>query len=563
MNGGHVFHHLQKVGRFDEASARFYAAELLCAFEYLHDSLDVAFWFKSGNILFDSQGHITVCSFNLYTRQGESEDSDPKKWPEYPPPELLVEDEDTIRVIEQGKISYEAVNWWTLGIFLFEMLTGLPPFYGEDPETISRNILKQEIQLPTSMTPSAKDILKQLLEPRPERRLAVHGAAEIKAHAFFAEVEWQRLLQRGFTPPFQPERTAGAYKHYGVTYPWKPPPSYEESFRERFAGWIDPDSLLIISRRNITPERADATDKSNNDWKLVWLDAAQEFRFVNRVTNEEARVPIRKSYNPETASVHDLSSPHIPSLPTETQKLDALEAAMNNEYDLAIFNLLDHGLNLNTPLSIKGLLRTPLQYAVMRNKSDLVLAFLSRNTQPLDRAATTQALALAVEQQNVPITTILLTNGAACNFRDSDPPGDKKPHFQGEGQFSDDWLDFTPPLVRAVQYGNVEIARLLAAHGADVNAEYHDLSPDRDQTIHFTCGRVVQLAMELGPPEMARFLVESRADVHAAQKTVYRYEKCGFVERAVYQRVVAGLRALERGARSRSGSPGNVMLDRG
>ncbi|KAF2452114.1 hypothetical protein P171DRAFT_479120 [Karstenula rhodostoma CBS 690.94] len=341
-----------------------------------------------------------------------------------------------------------------------------------------------------------------------------------RLHAFFAEVEWQRLLQRDPTPPFQPECTAGAYKHYGLTYPWKPPPSHEEWFREQFAGWIDPDSLLKMSRRNVTPERADATDKSNDEWKLVWLDAAQEFRFVNQVTNEEARVPIRTSYNSRKASVHDLSNLNTPSLPTETQKLDALQAAMNNEYDLAIFNLLDHGLDLNTPLSVKGLLRTPLQYAVMRNKSDLVLAFLTRSTQPLDRAATTHALALAVEQQNVPITTILLTNGASCNFHDSDPPGDKKPHFQGEGQCSDDGLDFTPPLVRAVQHGNLEIARLLAAQGADVNAEYHNLKPGYDKNINFTCGRVVQLAMELGPLEMARLLVESGADVHTAQKTV-------------------------------------------
>lgn len=283
----------------------------------------------------------------------------------------------------------------------------------------------------------------------------------------------------------------------------------------------------------------------------MWLDTVQDFQFVNRVTNEEARVPIRTSYNPRKASDYDLSSPRTPSLPTKTQKLDALQAAMNNEYDLAILNLLDHGLDLNTPLSIKYLLRTPLQYAVMRNKFDLVLAFLSRSTQPLDRAATTQALALAVEQQNVPITAILLTNSASCNFRDSDPPGYKKSHFQGEGQFSDDGLDFTAPLVRAVQYGNLEIARFLAAQGADVNAEYHNLKPGNDQRISFTCGRVVQLAMELGPLEMACLLVQSGADVHAAQTTVYRYQECRFVERAVYQRVVAGLRGLEEEATSR------------
>jgi hypothetical protein len=106
-------------------------------------------------------------------------------------------------------------------------------------------------------------------------------------------------------------------------------------------------------------------------------------------------------------------------------------------------------------------------------------------------------LLLAVEKQNIPLIKILLAHEVQCNFRESDPPRDKQPHdHQGCRQVADEGLDYTPPLVRAVQHGNVKITRLLIAHGADLSAQYHGLKPDFDQNLSFVCGRVLQLAME-------------------------------------------------------------------
>jgi serum/glucocorticoid-regulated kinase 2 len=98
------------------------------------------------------------------------------------------------------------VDWWTLGVLLYEMLTGLPPFYDENTNEMYRKILQEPLTFPSQeiVPPAARDLLTRLLDRDPQRRLGAGGAAEIKAHHFFSNIDWRKLLQRKYEPSFKP-----------------------------------------------------------------------------------------------------------------------------------------------------------------------------------------------------------------------------------------------------------------------------------------------------------------------------------------------------------------------
>ncbi|KAI9609400.1 hypothetical protein H4Q26_007354 [Puccinia striiformis f. sp. tritici PST-130] len=132
INGGELFHHLQKEGRFSEERSRLYAAELLCALEHLH-AYDVIYRdLKPENILLDYTGHIALCDFGLCKlNMSESEKTNTFcGTPEYLSPELLL-----------GQGYSKSVDWWTLGVLIYEMLSGLPPYYDENVNEMYRKIL--------------------------------------------------------------------------------------------------------------------------------------------------------------------------------------------------------------------------------------------------------------------------------------------------------------------------------------------------------------------------------------------------------------------------------------
>ncbi|KFY08902.1 hypothetical protein V492_05808 [Pseudogymnoascus sp. VKM F-4246] len=197
VNGGELFHHLQKEQRFDINRSRFYTAELLCALECLHGFNVIYRDLKPENILLDYSGHIALCDFGLCKLDMKDEDRTNTfcGTPEYLAPELLL-----------GQGYTKSVDWWTLGVLLYEMLTGLPPFYDENTNEMYRKILSEPLHFPGSdiVPPAAKDLLTKLLNRKPEERLGANGASEIKAHVFFHSIDWRKLLQRKYEPTFKP-----------------------------------------------------------------------------------------------------------------------------------------------------------------------------------------------------------------------------------------------------------------------------------------------------------------------------------------------------------------------
>merc|ERR1719476_448712 len=176
--GGELFFHLSRAGRFSEGRCRFYASEILLAIEYLH-CLDIIYRdLKPENILLDEDGHVKLTDFGL-SKEGIRDNYSAKSMcgtPEYLAPEIL-------NKVGHGK----AVDWYSLGALVYEMLTGLPPYYTKDRTKLFERIRAGDLSYPAYVSPAAKGMLESLLQPDPSRRLGSGpgDGDEVKAHDFF------------------------------------------------------------------------------------------------------------------------------------------------------------------------------------------------------------------------------------------------------------------------------------------------------------------------------------------------------------------------------------------
>mmetsp|Transcript_17482 Transcript_17482/g.53261 ORF Transcript_17482/g.53261 Transcript_17482/m.53261 type:complete len:493 (+) Transcript_17482:378-1856(+) len=196
--GGELFCHLQRLGKFAEPRARFYTAELVLALAHVH-ALGVVYRdLKPENVLLDARGHVRLTDFGL-SKEGVTAHAKGAHsfcgTPEYLAPEILA---------RRGH--GRAVDWWSLGALLYEMLTGLPPFYSRDREKLFEGIKHGELSYPGHLGHEARRLLCALLQRDPARRLGSgpSDAAEIKAHPFFERVDWEALLDGTAPPPWQP-----------------------------------------------------------------------------------------------------------------------------------------------------------------------------------------------------------------------------------------------------------------------------------------------------------------------------------------------------------------------
>lgn len=202
--GGEIFFHLKKFRSFSESMVRFYAAELVSAIGHLHAKDIIYRDLKPENILLDEQGHVCLTDFGL-SKTHCSEFSGAKTFcgtPEYLAPEMLISRK---KKTEYGK----AVDWWSLGTLMYEMLTGWPPFFDRNIEQMCTKIMKSPLKFPAHFGLSAdvKSLIAGLLERDPTYRIGCRpgaGVNDIKNHPFFAEIDWDKLERRAIKPPFKP-----------------------------------------------------------------------------------------------------------------------------------------------------------------------------------------------------------------------------------------------------------------------------------------------------------------------------------------------------------------------
>ena len=157
--GGEFFSHLRKAGRFPNDTSKFYASQITLVFEYLHSMMILYRDLKPENLLLDKEGHCKVTDFGFAKRV------EYRTWtlcgtPEYLAPEIIL-----------SKGHGKAVDWWALGILMYEMLAGYPPFYDEDPLGIYQKILEGKIKFPWHFDRHSKDLIKKLLTADLTKRL--------------------------------------------------------------------------------------------------------------------------------------------------------------------------------------------------------------------------------------------------------------------------------------------------------------------------------------------------------------------------------------------------------
>eukprot|EP00929_Paragymnodinium_shiwhaense_P080304 TRINITY_DN4186_c0_g1_i1.p1 TRINITY_DN4186_c0_g1~~TRINITY_DN4186_c0_g1_i1.p1 ORF type:complete len:359 (+),score=91.33 TRINITY_DN4186_c0_g1_i1:82-1158(+) len=206
--GGELFFHLSRAGRFSEGRTRFYSSEILLALSYLH-SLNIIYRdLKPENVLLDSDGHAKLTDFGL-SKEGIQDNFSAKSMcgtPEYLAPEIL-----------DKRGHGKAVDWYSLGALVYEMLTGLPPYYTRDREKLFERIRRGDLAYPSYISPVAKSLLQSLLEGDPSKRLGggPGDGEEVRNHPCLAGIDWLAIQQRRITPPFKPNVThAGDVKYF-------------------------------------------------------------------------------------------------------------------------------------------------------------------------------------------------------------------------------------------------------------------------------------------------------------------------------------------------------------
>ena len=200
LGGGELFMLLDKEGIFMEDTASFYLGEITLALEHLHSNGIIYRDLKPENILLNRSGHIKLTDFGL-CKESLEEGSVTHTFCgtiEYMAPEILTRSGHD-----------KAVDWWSLGALMYDMLTGGPPFTADSRKKTIEKILKGKLQFQPFLSANAKDLLKRLLRRNAAQRLGRGSAdgAQIKSHAFFRHIDWNALLNFQVPPPFEPAIT--------------------------------------------------------------------------------------------------------------------------------------------------------------------------------------------------------------------------------------------------------------------------------------------------------------------------------------------------------------------
>ncbi|XP_043492016.1 cAMP-dependent protein kinase catalytic subunit beta-like [Polistes fuscatus] len=195
VNGGEMFTHLRRMGRFDESLARFYAAQVALALEYLHHCSLIYRDLKPENILIEYTGYIRVTDFS-FCKMIEGRTWTLCGTPDYLAPEVVL-----------SKGYGKAVDWWSFGVLIYEMNAGYPPFYASDPMKIYEKIVTCKYKYAHHFGDDLRDIVKNMLQVDLSKRYGnlKNGTIDIKMHRWFRTTDWNQIYYQKIQPSFIPK----------------------------------------------------------------------------------------------------------------------------------------------------------------------------------------------------------------------------------------------------------------------------------------------------------------------------------------------------------------------
>ncbi|XP_065214726.1 cAMP-dependent protein kinase catalytic subunit gamma-like [Planococcus citri] len=190
--GGEMHVHLKRQQKFEEKLCKFYAAQVVLALEYLHFVGIIFRDLKPENIVIDRNGYLKITDFGFAKKIDRKKTKTICGTPEYYAPEIL----------KKMQYSYP-VDWYTLGILIYEMTSGRPPYRSSNMVRLFQQILDGQMKMPSHFSPETIDIIQALTKQSTSLRLRT--AKVIKAHHYFSTVNWSQIQKKTAKPPFVPE----------------------------------------------------------------------------------------------------------------------------------------------------------------------------------------------------------------------------------------------------------------------------------------------------------------------------------------------------------------------
>ncbi|KAM8746283.1 microtubule-associated serine/threonine-protein kinase 3 isoform 2-T2 [Acanthopagrus schlegelii] len=365
VEGGDCANLLKNMGPLPVEMTRMYFAETVLALEYLHNYGIVHRDLKPDNLLITSMGHIKLTDFglskiglmnmttNLYEGHMEKDtrefiDKQVCGTPEYIAPEVI---------LRQGY--GKPVDWWAMGIILYEFLVGCVPFFGDTPEELFGQVVSDEIIWPEgddALPADAQDLITRLLSQSPLDRLGTGGASEVKQHSFFLGFDWNGLLRQKaeFIPQLEAEDDTSYFDTRSERYHHLASDEDEETNDEessleirQFSSWshrfskvysstehlATPSNLSFSSDRSHSEEKEDRGDIGGLSPSLSPAESSVERRHAGRMASLRPRASSSSSQSERSTSPLVMSSTHS----LETMPRFALST--DDEAEVVVSNL--------------------------------------------------------------------------------------------------------------------------------------------------------------------------------------------------------------------------------